>query len=86
MSRRGKPPPKTKSLQAGKGRKASMPSKAGESLEEYVQAAAHTLLLPIEPEWLPAIRANLEVCLQLAASVAEFALPDEAEPAPQFRA
>jgi hypothetical protein len=56
------------------------------SSHEYVQAAAHALLLPIEPEWLPAIKANLEVCLQLAASVAEFALPDEAEPAPQFRA
>jgi hypothetical protein len=86
MSRTGKPAPKTKSSQAGKGRKASIPSKAGEPLEEYVRAGAHALLLPIEPEWLPAIRANLDVCLQLAASVAEFALPDEAEPAPQFRA
>ena len=42
--------------------------------------------LPIEPAWKPAIKANLQVTLRLAAIVAEFELPDEAEPAPVFEA
>ena len=50
------------------------------------QSAARVLALPIEPQWLAAIKANLAVNLRLAALVAEFALPDEAEPAPVFRA
>ncbi len=40
--------------------------------------------LPIEPAWKPAVRSNLEVTLRLAAAVADFPLPDEAEPAPVF--
>ena len=42
--------------------------------------------LPVEPAWKPAIKANLQVTLRLAALVAEFELPDEAEPAPVFEA
>ena len=43
--------------------------------------------LPIEPDWKPAVRANLDVTFKLAALVAdEFALPDDAEPAPVFKA
>jgi hypothetical protein len=55
-------------------------------LDDFVQAAARVLALPIEPQWRAAIKANLAVNLRLAAFVAEFALPDEAEPAPIFRA
>jgi hypothetical protein len=55
-------------------------------LDDLITALAEVLALPIEPEWLPAIRANLEVNLRLAALVAEFDLPDESEPAPVFRA
>jgi hypothetical protein len=40
----------------------------------------------IEPEWKPAIKVNLAVTFQLADMVAEFELPDEAEPAPVFEA
>ena len=42
--------------------------------------------MPIEPEWQPAVKANLEVTLKHAALVAEFELPDDAEPAPVFTA
>ena len=35
---------------------------------------------------MPAVRANLRVTLAQAALVGEFALPDEAEPAPVFKA
>jgi hypothetical protein len=55
-------------------------------LDDFIDAAARALGLPIEPAWKPAIRANLEVTLRLAALVGAFALPDEAEPAPVFAA
>jgi hypothetical protein len=55
-------------------------------LDDFVAAAARVLALPIEPQWLAAIKANLEVNLRLGALVAEFALPDESEPAPVFTA
>jgi hypothetical protein len=56
------------------------------TIDALVDAAAKVLALPIEPEWKPAIRANLQITLRLAAMVAEFELPDEAEPAPTFEA
>ncbi|HWM49707.1 MAG TPA: DUF4089 domain-containing protein [Xanthobacteraceae bacterium] len=49
-------------------------------------AAARALDLPAKRPWLPAIKANLRVTLQHASLVAEFRLPDDAEPAPVFRA
>ncbi len=55
-------------------------------LDAYIDAAGRALALPIDPAWKPAIRANLEVTLRLAAQVSEFPLPDEAEPAPVFKA
>jgi len=55
-------------------------------LDDFIAASARALALPIDPAWHPAIRANLEVTLRFAALVAEFKLPDDAEPAPVFRA
>jgi hypothetical protein len=54
-------------------------------LDDYIAAAAQALSLPVRAEWLPTIRANLNVTLRLAARVDEFKLPDEAEPAPVFK-
>jgi hypothetical protein len=59
---------------------------ADPKLDDFITAAARVLDLPLEPEWQDAIKANLEVTLRHAAMVAEFALPDEAEPAPIYRA
>jgi hypothetical protein len=70
------PVPKTKSLKTPES----------DPLGDFIEAAARVLTLSIEPQWLGAIKANLEVNLRLAAFVAEFALPDEAEPAPIFTA
>jgi hypothetical protein len=61
-------------------------AKSDETLDEFIVAAARALSLPIEPEWKPAIRANLEMTLKHAALVDEFPLPDAAEPAPVFKA
>jgi hypothetical protein len=54
--------------------------------DEFIAAAAHVLEIPLDPAWLPAIKSNLEVTLKHAALVAEFGLPDDAEPAPIFKA
>jgi hypothetical protein len=55
-------------------------------LDDFIDAAARALDLPVEPQWRPAIKTNLDVTLRLGALVAAFELPDEAEPAPIFGA
>jgi hypothetical protein len=60
--------------------------KPDETLDQFIEAAVRMLSLPIEPEWKAAIRANLEMSLRHAALVDEFPLPDDAEPAPVFKA
>jgi Protein of unknown function (DUF4089) len=59
---------------------------ARDPLDEFILRAARSLGLTIEPAWMPAVRANLQAALTLGAIVGEFALPDDAEPAPVFRA
>ncbi len=67
-------------------RKKSANALPSDPLDNLVEAAARALALPLQPHWLAAIRANLEVNLRLATFVGEFALPDESEPAPIFTA
>ena len=55
-------------------------------LDEFIAAAAAALQLPLQPDWQAAVKANLAVTLQHANFVAEFALPDAAEPAPIYKA
>ena len=55
-----------------------------EPLDDYIDAVAKALALPVEEAWRSSIRANLEVSLRLGRLVDEFALPDEIEPAPIF--
>ena len=55
-------------------------------LDDYIDAVAKALALPVEDAWRPAVRANLDVSLKLARMVDEFALPDETEPASVFAA
>jgi len=55
-------------------------------LDAFIAASARALALPVDPAWYPVIRANLDVTFRLAAVVADFKLPDDAEPAPVFRA
>jgi hypothetical protein len=57
-----------------------------DTLDDYIDAVAKALGLPVDDAWRPAVRANLEVSLRLARLVDEFALPDEAEPASVFTA
>jgi 1-carboxybiuret hydrolase subunit AtzG-like len=75
---------KTSRVRAAKSTRAK--SRPPSPLEDFVDAAARALDLPLETAWKPAIKANLEVTLRLAALFADFPLPDDAEPAPVFRA
>jgi hypothetical protein len=47
-------------------------------LDDYINAVASAMALPVDDAWRPAVRANLEVSLRLARLVDEFPLPDEA--------
>jgi hypothetical protein len=59
---------------------------AADNLDNYIDAVASALALPVEDAWRPAVRANLEVSLRLAKLVDEFPLPDETEPASIYSA
>ena len=59
---------------------------AADPLDDYIDAVAKALALPVEDAWRPSVRANLEVSLRRARMVDEFALPDETEPASVFAA
>jgi Protein of unknown function (DUF4089) len=63
-----------------------MMTNSTDPLDDFIEAAAKALNLPVEPAWKPAIRANLDVTLKIAAMVEAFPLPDEAEQAPVYRA
>lgn len=56
------------------------------SLDDFIVQAVKVLDLPFDPAWQPAIKANLDVSLKLGNLVAEFDLPDAADPGPIFKA
>ncbi len=55
-----------------------------DALDLLITGGTALLRIPVAPEWRATIRANLDVSLRHAASVGDFVLPDEAEPAPVF--
>lgn len=57
-----------------------------DELDAYIAAVSRVLALPIEPRWQTTVRMNLAVILRLAGLVAQFPLPDDAEPGPVYRA
>jgi hypothetical protein len=81
--RRAKRSVKRKPVRRAPARRTSAKS---DQLDAFIAVAARVLDLPAQQAWLPAIKANLRVTLQHAAAVTEFELPDDAEPAPVFRA
>jgi Protein of unknown function (DUF4089) len=52
----------------------------------YARLMADALDLPFTPQYAPAVEANLAVAFRLAPLFLDFPLPDDAEPAPVFRA
>ena len=70
-----------------KGRKIAKPAKPKrDPLDDLIAAGGRALDLKIDKAWMPAVREHLRVTLRLGALVAAFALPDDAEPAPVFKA
>jgi hypothetical protein len=57
---------------------------ARDQLDDFIDAAARALDLPLEPAWRAAVKSNLDVTLRLATLFADFPLPDDSEPAPVF--
>lgn len=57
-----------------------------DALDAFVAAGCRALGIPLDPAWAPEVRRQLATILHLASLVAAFPLPDEAEPAPIFRA
>ncbi len=57
-----------------------------DELDAMIAASARALDLAIAPEWIPAVRANLDVTLRLGALVAALPLDDETEPASIYAA
>src|SRR3954453_6836694 len=55
-------------------------------LDDFIAAGARALDLKIDKTWVPAVRGHLQVTLRPGPLVACFKLPDEAEPAPVFKA
>jgi len=72
-------------VKSAKKAKASAPQKQ-DVLDAMVAAAAQALGLPVDPAWEANVKFNLRLILRHAALVDEFVLPDDAEPAPVFRA
>jgi hypothetical protein len=81
---------KAASRKSLKPRKPVKPPRAAVSksdpLDSWIVAAAPKLGLKVEKSWMAAVRANLRVTLDQGVMVADFPLPDDAEPAPVFRA
>jgi Protein of unknown function (DUF4089) len=85
MPGKAKKAPKAKSLKAkSPARRARV--QTVDAADALIAAGANALRLPIDPAWHPAVRTNIQLLLKHAALVEEFPLPDEAEPAPVFRA
>ena len=59
---------------------------AADPLDDYIDAVANALALPVEDAWRTSARANLDVSLRLARMVDDFALPDETESASVYSA
>ena len=57
-----------------------------DDLDTWLDANAALLGIQIAPEWRDAVRQHLRITRDIAQLVLEFPLPDEADPAPIFRA
>jgi len=57
-----------------------------DDMSALAAAGIKALALPVEPSWHAAIAFNLQLLFKHAALIDAFALADESEPAPVFRA
>jgi hypothetical protein len=81
VAKRAKPAQRTKPA-----RRTKPAQRKSQPLDDFIVAGARALDLTIDKAWMPAVRNHLEVTLRHGALVAAFSLPDDAEPAPIFKA
>jgi hypothetical protein len=75
------------SAKAGTKKQPGAPAAAPpDAVGELIAASARALGLTIDPAWEANVKFNLHLILRHAALVDEFALPNDAEPAPIFHA
>ncbi len=88
MTRRPKTAKARPQTRRAKLRKSAKPARPvrRDPLDAFIAAGAQALDLKIAKSWMPAVRGNLAVTLRLARQFTGFALPDDAEPAPVFKA
>jgi len=70
----------------GKEKRPRTEQASRDPLDDFVEAAARALNLKVQSAWKGSVKANLATTFALAASFADFPLPDDAEPAPIFSA
>jgi 1-carboxybiuret hydrolase subunit AtzG-like protein len=75
-----------RSLKSLRKNRASVTAKRADAIDALVTASAQALGLTLDPAWHDSVAFNLRLILRHAALVDEFALPDDAEPAPVFHA
>ena len=81
-----KPPRNAKMLRKASPKAATPARRPHDPLDDFIIASARALDLKIDTAWMPAVRGNLAVTLRFAALVGAFTLPDDADPAPVFKA
>jgi hypothetical protein len=57
-----------------------------DELDAWLDANAALLGIAIAPEWRDTVRLHLRIMRDMAQHVMDFQLPDDADPAPVFRA
>ena len=82
---RSRPAPKPRKVVKAAKRTKPAPQTA-HPLDDFIVSGARALGLAIDKTWMPAVRTHLEITLRHGTTVTAFALPDEAEPAPVFKA
>jgi hypothetical protein len=84
--RKPKPAHAKRPAKASRKSRAPVLTKPADAIDALVAANARALGLTLDPAWHEAVAFNLRLILRHAALVDEFALPDDAEPAPVFHA
>jgi hypothetical protein len=78
--------PARRTAKASRKSRAPTGAKTPDGIDMLVSANARALGLTVGPAWHDSVAFNLRLILRHAALVDEFKLPDDAEPAPVFRA
>jgi Protein of unknown function (DUF4089) len=81
--------PLSRKMKSARRARPSAPPPRGrnsDDLSALAAAGVTALAVPIEPAWHAGIAFNLQLLFKHAALIDGFALPDESEPAPVFRA